>query len=76
MGTKIHIGEKIQEKFEQTGHTVTWFAERLHCDRANIYNIYKRPSIDTELLWNISEILHFDFFTLFHPNTGLLPKSV
>jgi plasmid maintenance system antidote protein VapI len=69
METQIHIGKIIKEKFEQTGRTVTWFAECLHCDRANIYDIYKRSSIDTNLLWNISEILHFNFFSLFNPPT-------
>lgn len=43
-------------------HTVTWFAAQLQCDRTNVYDIFRRQSIDTDLLMRISRILGHDFF--------------
>ncbi len=63
----IDIGSEIKSVFESTEHTVAWFAKKLNCDRSNVYDIFARKSIDTELLFKISEILHFNFFALFQP---------
>lgn len=41
---------------------MTWFANKLYCERTNVYSIFKRESIDTTLLLRISEILHHNFF--------------
>ena len=40
---------------------ITQFAELLHCDRANVYNIFRRKKIDIDLLLEISNILNYDF---------------
>lgn len=58
----IHIGNIIKEELENQERTVTWFAEKLYCDRTNAYKIFKKQSIDTDLLLRISQILHKDFF--------------
>lgn len=60
----IPIGELIRREFEKMPRTctVTWFAKLLHCDRTNIYDIFSRQSIDTNLLMRISCILGHDFF--------------
>ena len=63
----IHIGHKIQEVFEETEHSISWFAKKLNFDRTNIYSIFNRKSIDTDLLFEISEILHYDFFSIYKP---------
>lgn len=58
----IHIGEIIEHVFYEQGRSPSWLAEQLHCDRTNVYNIFKRESIDTALLVRISNILQHDFF--------------
>ena len=60
----IHIGNLIKEVFanQPKTHTIKWFAEQLHCRRGNIYDIFNRATIDTELLVRISRILDYDFF--------------
>lgn len=60
----MHIGAYIKEVFDNGPKTwtVTWFARELNCDRRNIYNIFARQSIDTELLMRISRILGHNFF--------------
>lgn len=58
----LHIGQLIKEELERQERTVSWFARKLYCDRSNVYKIFKRPTIDTELLLRISVILNHDFF--------------
>ena len=41
---------------------MTWFANMLHCDRTNVYKIFRKKSIDTHLLENICVILRHNFF--------------
>lgn len=58
----IHIGSRIEEVLRNREHTVTWLARKLYCNRQNVYDIFKRESIDTLLLRRISYILVYDFF--------------
>lgn len=58
----LHIGQRIKEELERQERTVSWFARKLYCDRSNVYKLFKRSAIDTELLLRISVILNHDFF--------------
>lgn len=58
----VHIGKIIKEELRQQGRTVTWFAKSLYCDRTNVYKIFHRESIDSDMLYRISKILSHDFF--------------
>ena len=58
----IHIGNLIEKEFRRQERSVSWLAKKLLCERTNIYDIFKRQSIDTEMLLRISEALHHDFF--------------
>lgn len=63
--TAVHIGNLIREYLakEPKSHTVTWFARRLNCHRVNVYDIFRRSTIDTALLWRISAVLNHNFFS-------------
>ncbi len=65
MTVMIHIGKEIKDELRRQGRGVTWFAQQLHCDRTNVYNIFKREGIDTRQLQCISEILRRNFFALY-----------
>ena len=41
---------------------MVWFARKLSYSRTNVYKIFEKPSIDTNLLLRISSILNYDFF--------------
>lgn len=56
------LGKLIKEELERQERTVTWFARRLSCDRSNIYRMFQKNSIDTDLLLRISLLLDHDFF--------------
>lgn len=60
----MHIGARIREVLMQKSreYTVTWLAKQLNCHRVNIYDIFNRSTIDTELLRRISLVLGHDFF--------------
>ena len=64
MPAPIPIGAQIRRVLEDMPkkYTVKWFAAQLNCDRRNVYDIFLRQSIDSELLWRISIILNHDFF--------------
>ena len=52
----------VKEELRNQERTVAWFARKLCCNRQNVYDIFKRESIDTALLRRISNILKHDFF--------------
>jgi plasmid maintenance system antidote protein VapI len=58
-----HIGLLIREKLKENGQSVTWLARKLCYERNNIYRIFKKKTIDTELLAKISILLNYDFFS-------------
>ncbi len=41
--------------------SVSEFARRLNCHRQNVYDIFKRKTIDVVLLQRISKVLEHDF---------------
>ena len=67
---KIHIGSLIKLELQRQERTVSWFARKLNCDRSNVYKIFKRPTIDTELLLRISQTLQHNFFDVYQQQAG------
>ena len=61
----LHIGKQIKIVLDSKDFTVTEFAKRINKSRENIYSIFSRKSIDTELLQRISAVLEHDFFQLY-----------
>lgn len=60
--TMINIGKLIEIELHRQERSASWFAKKLYCDRTNVYSIFKRHSIDTDLLMRICYILNHDFF--------------
>ena len=61
----MHIGEAFRKELERQGKTVVWFAEQLSYSRTNIYKIFNKSSIDTEVLQRISIVLQLNFFKFY-----------
>jgi len=59
------IGEIIKGRVAVLGMSKAELARRLNMSPANIHKIFKRSSIDSELLRNLSNILDYDFFQYF-----------
>lgn len=59
---QVHIGQKVEEVFEQKGLKLFDFADQLGTVRQNVYRIFKKHHVDTGLLTKISEVLGHNFF--------------
>ena len=58
----MNIGKRIEEILRKQGKSAAWLATQIPCERTNVYNIFKRKSLDVRLLMRISVILEYDFF--------------
>lgn len=58
----IHIGKTIEKKLHDQRRSATWLATKLGCTRVNIYEIFQRESLETNLLLSISEAFEHNFF--------------
>lgn len=56
------IGQLIKNEVERQGISVKKFAKMIYCERANVYKIYERASLDTAQLGLISKALNHNFF--------------
>lgn len=72
----IHIGKLIETELRRQERSVTWFARKLYCERTNVYHIFQRQSIDTEMLLRISRVLEHDFFLYYRQEINELAKDV
>lgn len=44
---------------------MSWLARKLDLDRSNVYRLFQRNSIDTDLLMRICTTLEVDYFAYF-----------
>ena len=58
----MNVGKHIEEILRKQGKSASWLATQIPCERTNVYNIFKRKSLDVRLLMRISVILQYDFF--------------
>ncbi len=63
----VHIGKKIKQQLTIKKISVADFALKINTTRNNVYNIFVRQSIDSELLFKICIILNHDFFQYYKP---------
>ena len=42
--------------------SVGWLAREIHCTRNNVYKIFNKPSLDSDLILRISNAMNFNFF--------------
>ena len=58
----IHLGNLIKQRLQEIGMNKSELARRINTTPQNVYGIFKRKSVDTELLRKISNVLEYDFF--------------
>ena len=58
----VAIGKQIQAVVKKRGMKVEELAKRLNVSKPNIYDIYRRNSIDTGLLERLCKVLDHNFF--------------
>ena len=62
----VRIGQLIKERVDASGMSKSEFARRINTTPQNAYGIFKRKSIDTDMLKRIGEVLGYDFFNHYH----------
>jgi plasmid maintenance system antidote protein VapI len=65
----IHIGNLIKERLKEEHKTVVWLAQELGCHRTNVYNIFDKCSLDTNIIRRISIIMQYNFFDYLQEDT-------
>jgi transcriptional regulator with XRE-family HTH domain len=63
---KAIIGQEIKQIVKKRGMTVEELAKALNVSKPNIFDIYKRESIDTGLLERLCKVLQYNFFKSFY----------
>ena len=72
----VHIGEKIKSRAKELRIGPTELGKMINTSKQNVYGIYKRKSIDVEMLKKISEALNYDFFQFYvKPRIPLLEEE-
>ncbi len=61
----MHIGQLIKQKVKEQHRSTVWLSRQLSYSRTNVYKIYEKSSVDTEVLLRISAILGYDFFSVY-----------
>lgn len=67
----IHIGQLIKEKVTEKRLSQEALGKMINTTKQNVGNIYKRRSIDTQLLLKLCVVLEFDFFESFYAEEPL-----
>ena len=58
----IHIGQLIQAQLKADQRSASWLAREIGCSRNHLYKLFRKPSLDGELLLSISLSMNFNFF--------------
>ncbi len=66
----VNIGQAIKDELLRQERSVTWLARKLGCNRAAVYRIMQKNSIDTGVLQKICIILNHNFFESLGKETG------
>ena len=65
MNKDLFIGPIIEQKVKESQYSVDMFSQEICLSRKSVYNLFKKKSIDTELLCQISKLLQYDFLKLY-----------
>lgn len=58
----MNVGLRIKNVLMEKGLSANWLAGQIPCERSNVYNIFRRESINVDLLFVISTLLEHNFF--------------
>ncbi len=61
----IHMGRLIQQQLKADHRSVGWLSREIGYTRNHVYKIFKKPSLDSDLLLLISKAMNFNFFRFY-----------
>lgn len=59
---EVHIGSCIKKKLKEKNIGVSTLAEQIFLDKTNVYRLFAKKHINTEVLCRISDVLDYNFF--------------
>ena len=60
--SNIHIGQLIREQLKADQRSASWLAREIGCSRNHVYKVFKKSSLDADLILKISFAMNFNFF--------------
>lgn len=75
MTPTIHIGSSIRAELTRQQKTMVWLADQIGTARPNAYRIVRASSLQTDSLYRISQILHYDFFAEYSRKLSISQKN-
>lgn len=64
----VHIGSLIKKTIKDKGLLVKWVAAEMPMSRDNLYDIFKKQSIDMELLHRFSKVIGHNWNLSINPS--------
>ena len=85
----LHLGENIKQRMIELDMQPRVLADMIGMSRANLYYVFRKPSLHTDILFSMSKALNYNFFadiaaeinqqitndTGTNGSTGLIPMS-
>jgi hypothetical protein len=65
MSEKIHISKLICGKLSENQRSIAWLAQKVGRNKSSFGKLLKKYSINTQLLFEISIVIRFDFFSCY-----------
>lgn len=65
MENVVFIGKEIHRELKRQGRSGVWLARQLPCSNNHVYKLFSKKTMDTDLLWRISDIMDINFFRLY-----------
>jgi hypothetical protein len=62
----MHIGEKVRARAKELRIGPTELGRLIKTSKQNVFGIFGRKSMDTDLLLRLSKVLEFDFFVYYY----------
>lgn len=70
---EFKVGKLVEERIKELGMTKAEFGRRINTSRQNVNTLLRKDSMDACLLFQISKILNFNFFSCFEDK---LPREL
>lgn len=70
----VGIGREIEKVVREKRMPVKELAKKISTNRNNVYNIFKRDTIDTGLLEKIGKVLDYNFFGYYFSEEEIIRK--
>ena len=67
----MHIGQRIEARAEELNIAAPKLAKMIGTSKQNVYNIFKREAVDSELLRKVGKALKFNFFAWLAENEDI-----